>query len=421
MGEGLNAPIVAVHRYFWPDTPPYASILRAILDRWAELGSDVTMFTAQPSYGSASTGPRPRNERLGGISVKRVPVIDEQRFRGGKLFNLFLFPLEVAARIVTGPKPDVVMCATVPQVTMGAAASLAAKLRGAAFVYHCMDLHPEIGRISGEFRNPVVYRLLRALDIATMRRASAVVVLSEDMRKAVADRDPALSDRVVVLNNFAQPDYAVHAEGISPLPEPEPDVLRIVFTGNLGRFQRLDEVVEALSSVDRPTELVFMGEGQAAIQLRAMIERLPPESRLIVRMVSAGTPTEARALMASAHLGLVSLAPDVIRYAYPSKTATYACEGLPLLAYCDADSELSRMIVHERLGWTASGPEELVEAVRSAADELSDPVRLKQIQGRVRSFSESEFGPSEVLRRWESFRETLLSSKEPRPGGSESA
>ena len=74
-------------------------------------------------------------------------------------------------------------------------------------VYHCMDLHPEIGRLSGEFANPVAYRILARLDAATMRRATAVVVLSEDMARSVARRDPALADKVVVLNNFALPQF----------------------------------------------------------------------------------------------------------------------------------------------------------------------------------------------------------------------
>ena len=42
--------ILIVYRYFWPDTPPYATMLRDI-SRWlAEAGHDVEILTAQPSY-----------------------------------------------------------------------------------------------------------------------------------------------------------------------------------------------------------------------------------------------------------------------------------------------------------------------------------------------------------------------------------
>src|SRR5699024_6155739 len=101
----------------------------------------------------------------------------------------------------------VVMCSTSPPVMLAAAVSLAARLKGARFIYHCMDIHPEIGALSGEFRNPLVFRILQAVDRATCRRSAAVVVLSGDMRNALLERDSRLADRIVVLNNFDLPDF----------------------------------------------------------------------------------------------------------------------------------------------------------------------------------------------------------------------
>src|SRR4029079_18852828 len=125
-----------------------------------------------------------------------------------------------------------------PPVVLGAAVSWAARRRGARFVYHCMDLHPEIGVLSGQFSNPIVRKVLTLLDRGACRRAAVVVVLSGDMRASLLRRDPGLAGRIVVLNNFELPDFDA-AESTSPLA-PDPDRLRIVFTGNIGRFPRLD-------------------------------------------------------------------------------------------------------------------------------------------------------------------------------------
>ncbi len=97
----------------------------------------------------------------------------------------------MAWHVLRAPRYDVVMCSTVPPVLLGMATSLAARRRGARFVYHCMDVHPEIGELSGDFALPGLARVLARIDLATCRRAALIVVLSQDMRSALLRRDPA--------------------------------------------------------------------------------------------------------------------------------------------------------------------------------------------------------------------------------------
>jgi hypothetical protein len=397
---------VVVHRYFWPDTAPYASILRSIADRWVQDGDTIRVLTAQPSY-NRTRGRQPARERLGLLDVERVPVADEQRFRLGQLVNLIIFPLMIAAKILTGPKPDIVMCSTAPQVTLGFVVSWVARRRGAKFIYHCMDLQPEIGRLSGEFGNSLVYRALLAADSKTMERASRIVVLSDDMRQATLRRDARLQQKLVVLNNFALPDFTSRTQSQDRAAyQRRPGATMIVFTGNIGRFQRLGEVVSALGTADVDVDLVFMGEGKALSSVRVAADKVR-NPRLRVTFLPHGSPWEARALMNQADLGLVSLAPNVVRYAYPSKTATYLCEGLPVLIYCEADSELSRAVTDRRAGWTASTPDELVAVVRAAADTFGDEDATKKLIGRVQQWAGEEFAAEHSLSKWARLRDDL--------------
>ncbi len=178
--------ILAIHRYYWPDTPPYASLLRAIAREWTEQGHRVDVLTGQPSYkAETDVERRPRNERVDGVTVRRVAMRPDRSAAWRRPFNVVWFPFVVALRVLVGRRYDVVMCSTVPPVLLGWSVSAVARLRGARFVYHCMDLHPEIGRLSGEFAGPWLYRLLGRLELSTCRRAAAIVVLSEDMRAAV--------------------------------------------------------------------------------------------------------------------------------------------------------------------------------------------------------------------------------------------
>jgi glycosyltransferase involved in cell wall biosynthesis len=345
------------------------------------------------------------------VSVERLPQVSGRGLR--QAVNLVVFPAVVAARVLTGPRAEVVMCSTAPQVTLGAFVSLAARARRSRFVYHCMDLHPEIGRLSGEFANPITYRLLARLDVATMRRASAVVVLSEDMALSVARRDPALSKKVVILNNFALPQFGEAVD--APLPAPEPGVLRVVFTGNLGRFQGLEDLVAAVRTLPDTVrvELVFMGDGVVRPELEQAAEELADGPVRIV-LVPRGPVALARALMRTAHAGVVSLVPGVVEYAYPSKVATYAEEGLPILAVVEPGSELARTVVDRGLGWTAAPGDiaGIASALVSAYDNLGEDPTLGVVRDRVRRYAAAEFAQDRALPRWATLVEAATGSRQ---------
>jgi len=150
--------ILTIHRYYWPDAPPYASLLRAIVARWSASGHHVDVLTSQPSYKpELANERRASREQVDAATVHRIAMRPDRSGRGRRVLNLVRFPALVAWRILRGPRYDVVMCSTAPPVLLGAAVSWAAHRRGATFVYHCMDVHPEIGTISGEFANPWMY------------------------------------------------------------------------------------------------------------------------------------------------------------------------------------------------------------------------------------------------------------------------
>ena len=263
-----------------------------------------------------------------------------------------------------------------------------------------MDLHPEIGALSGEFRNRFVYAALQRIDRATCRRAAAIVVLSEDMRDSLLRRDPSIDSRIVVLNNFDLPDYsepgAAHAT-----PPDRTDRLRVVFTGNLGRFQGLETVVEGLTLVQHEVdaELLLMGEGAAKAGLERAAAKLHPDSRVHIQFLPHGTPSDARALMRTADLGLVTLTPQIIRYAYPSKTMTYLAEGLPLLVATEPDSQLARTVSAERLGLVAPrhDADAVAAAIRLAVDEREG---LEQMRSAAREYALANFAEAQALIRW---------------------
>ncbi|RRQ20158.1 glycosyltransferase WbuB [Guyparkeria sp. SCN-R1] len=338
--------VLAVHRYYWPDTPPYAAMLRRIVEHWRDEGHEVDVLSSQPSYKAGFKHERcPRHEGLNGVAVERLSLPNETGRPLVRIFNALRLGSVLLWKAITR-RYDVIMISTAPPVLGGAAAALAARLTGARFIYHCMDIHPEVGRVSGEFRNPAVFTVLRALDNWSCRRADPVVVLSRDMEATFRERPGGAGLAISVLNNFSLPS---ERETPNELPfEWHPERLTVLFAGNIGRFQGLDTVIEAMERLKgrEDIEFVLMGEGVA----KAALEEKANALEVRVRFLGHQPVEVAKAAMQRADMGFVSLTPGMYRYAYPSKTMTYLEQGCPLLVMVEPESELAKDVSDREYG-----------------------------------------------------------------------
>lgn len=372
------------------------------------------VLTSQPSYKPEVGLPdAPVKESIDGVTVRRIAMKPDRGGPGRKVVNLARFPLLVFVRVLFGPRYDVVMCSTAPPVVLGALVSIAARLRGARFVYHCMDLHPEIGALSGEFRNPLVFKLLRWVDVRTCRRAAAVVVLSTDMRDVLIARDAELAESVVVLNNFEIPSFDEEPSQAEAIRPAESERLRIVFTGNVGRFQGLETIVSAVLGGDPvldDLELVFMGEGAAKADLVHQVEQAPESVRQRVSFRPHGTVRQAQELMGTAQLGLVSLTPGVISFAYPSKTGAYLSQGLPLLVAVEPHSSLAREVREWGVGDVL--PTDSVEDTQGSLVSLvKRRDELAAMRPRALEAWRENFATETLLPRWDALLDDVRSER----------
>jgi colanic acid biosynthesis glycosyl transferase WcaI len=390
--------VLLIHRYFWPDTPPYAHMLRRIAAALAT-EHEVMVLSTQPSYKpEVAMAIQPRHDRLDGFSVRRMRLLPE-RSRGSfvRSVNALLFGLRVFAHVLTG-RYDVVMISTNPPIVAGLAAGLASRLRGASFVYHCQDLHPEVAAFSQLLRHGPVYRLLRWLDSGSCRRASKVVVLSEDMRATLLKRGLAVDERIEIVNNFSLGDDTATGTGGREELVKSPGVFRIMFAGNIGRFQGLEHLLEVarLLADDRRVEFVFLGDGAAKSQLMEQAGAMLGSNVKFIGHV----PIEAvSGALRTADLCVVSLSPNIYRVAYPSKTMSYLCAGKPLLVLVEEDSELSRLVRSESVGLVASG-QSAAAVARELRDLIDHPEQVQAMSRRAERLGQRCFAATVVLPHW---------------------
>lgn len=369
--------VLLTHRFFWPDTAPYAVMLRPIGDALAQAGHEVQVLSSMPSYQSEMRpNDTPQRETLGALYVRRIRVFgDEKRNPLRRLANVALYCWALFITILR-LRPDMVTASTFPPVIAAWTASLAARLTGARFVYHMQDIHPEVSQISGgRLGRGLPMRAMRWLDNQTLRRSNVIVVLSLDMADTLRAR--GLGDLPVhVINNFSLDTATDSVAPPANLLKPE-GRRRAIFAGNLGRFQNLAALAEgfALSMEKHPDlELLFLGNGIMEAELKHKWGGHPQ-----VAFAPFLPFAQAKEVIKGADIGLVSLMPGIQRAAYPSKIITYLDLGLPLLVLVEPDSRMASDLAAAGLAEipaTASAPA-IAEAVERL---LARPERSEQIQ-----------------------------------------
>lgn len=386
--------VLLIHRYFWPDTPPYASMLLAIAKQLVDDGHEVEVLTSQPSYKSGSeTLAGKSSDVIDGVNIKRIQLFKEAgRSKFYKLLNMIYFPLRIIIYTLFNRNIDVVMSSTAPPVVTGFSSALSAKLIKAKFIYHCMDIHPEIGKISGEFKNPMIFKLLLKMDTWSCNNAEKVIVLSKDMEYSLLKRLGNIRNNINIINNFSLTDAnSTNKVLLSKQYKKGKGKFRILFAGNIGRFQMLESFIDAMHLlVDLPQlELVFLGEGTA---LNLLKKRAGKKLGTSIKFFPHQDISSARMIMAESNLGIVSLLPDIYHYALPSKTMTYLAEGCPLLVTVEPESDLVKFITKHNIGIVGlpGDAKSIANAIRSALEnkKFSKGMSDKCIQVSTDHYSE---------------------------------
>ena len=181
--------------------------------------------------------------------------------------------------------------------------------------------------------------------------------------------------------------------------------LNIVFAGNIGRFQGLETLFDAIVQLrDDPVTFHFFGEGALSGRLAALVEG---HGLTEVHLHGYQRPDRVASFLAArADLGVVSLAPGVIRAAYPSKTLSYLRQGTPILALVEGDSELAATVRDERIGLQVE-PGDVTGLVASIRAVSADQSALDGARERARTLHMRCFSKEVRLEQWSALFDKL--------------
>ena len=396
--------ILLTHIYFPPANKPYGLMLRHIAERLSEHGHQVAIFAAADPADVTGNEAVASELAASGVDISRVPIRARSGM-AGKLASALAYIWALVRHIVR-TRPDVVTVASFPPLFAAFAVSIAGKVAGSKVLYHVQDIHPEITAPKLPSVLRPLYRLVGALmNAVTLRLVAGVVTLSPDMRDILVSRG-APEARTIALNNLSLSSLGPRAQQPHDAPNRRNQAFEIVYAGNMGAFQALDEVAEFVraAAVIKAVRFTFVGEGSRRECLQSQLADLCDSDR--VRFLPFMPFAELQPKLARASMGLVSLDAVSTRYAYPSKIPTYLAMGLPLLCVFDRSSGLARELERHGLGLVVD-QSSMEEGVAALARIASDSSLEGEMRARVRSYFSSAMSPEHYISRLNSLISSL--------------
>lgn len=327
-----------VTQHYWPEIIGSAPYCTDIADSLAAGNTKVTVFTCWPHYPEAAIpqsylGGQRDNEKRGDIVIKRVaPWLPRRRNVLGRLFAEFLFLVNGLAALTTRRihRSDLVvsLCPSILTVLLGVFATRR-KGRHIAVVH---DIQSGLASGLGMVGSGPLVKLMRWLERVVLNRVSLVLVLSRNMGQRLEDQG--------IRTPIEQLPIWVDTKVISPREKPESETVHVYYSGNFGKKQALDQVVEMAALLEKRNDRIvvtFRGGGGEAGNLAENISARGLRNVRFAPLVPADRLAEG---LAEGDIYVVPQNGQTADFAVPSKVYSIMAAGRPFVASAPPGSML---------------------------------------------------------------------------------
>jgi glycosyltransferase involved in cell wall biosynthesis len=399
--------ILFINRSYWPDAEATGQFLTELCEDLAP-SFDITVIAGQPNDNPTNSAFRRHGTEIRhGVRIRRVwHTRFPKRLLPGRLLNYLSFLTGAFWAAFWAKRPDIVVVETDPPLLCLIGWFLQ-RVRGVKLICYLQDIHPDIGIALGKLRDGWPLRMLRRLLFHIYRGADRLIVLSRDMRDHIAksDVDPR---RILCISNW------VDTSKVHPVKEGNPfrqrhgidDRFVVMYSGNLGLCQRLEDVISAADLLRDRTDVLFLLVGGGSLQqrLQDQVDKLGLNN---VRFLPYQPKTELATSLSAADVHLVPLDERIACCLMPSKFYGALASATPLVAVAPDNCEHAEQTLEHGVGVLAppDQPEALAEVIAKLADQTWD---LSEMGQRARRLAESHYDRRRVIPRFLAVFQTLL-------------
>ncbi len=355
-----------------------------------EKGHDVTIIASPVSYLTGKTGGRmkwiDRQVDEHGITILRsytYPALHRSFFHRILSFLSFMISSFFAALSVK--KVDFVW-GTSPPIFQGVTAWLAARLKGAIFLFEVRDLWPEFAIAVGVLKNPTIISLSRWLERFLYTHADQVIVNSPGFIEPVK-KQGARSVRLI-------PNGA----DVAMFTSNRGDLIRetwglkgkfiILYAGAHGISNDLGVVLQAANLLKNRPDIVFVFVGDGK-EKENLIQQSQEFGLLNVHFLPPVTKNEMADVFAAATVCLAILKPlEWYKTTYPNKVFDAMAAGKPVILCIDG---VIRDLVEKADAGVFCQPGNAEELAAAAVRLVDAPERCHQMGLNGRQTIEKEY------------------------------
>lgn len=165
----------------------------------------------------------------------------------------------------------------------------------------------------------------------------------------------------------------------------------VVFGGNMGKAQQLENVLELASRCQEYPDVLFLllGEG---VQMRRLAETIETKNINNIRIQGTISKQEYQDLLSVCDVGLISLHKDFTIPNIPSKALDYWNVGLPILASIDAATDFGIILQETQSGLSSIAED--IDSLKKNFDLLyANPLLRKEYGANGRQYFEDSLTP----------------------------
>lgn len=382
--------ILFLNRSYWPDVEATGQLLTELCE-YLQASCDVSVVAGQPNQvRTAQNETAWENEPFrNGVRIHRVAHTQFSKHRMVlKALNYVSFVRSTRRFLRSCDAPDVVVFETDPFLLPFEAFRLQ-KRTGCRMVGYLQDIYPDVAVALGKVPNNWMVRQLRKSLFSIYRSCDRMVVLSEDMKRLLISGGVE-SDRIDIVPNWSDPTTVRPLENNSfRVKHGFESKFLVMYSGNLGLTQRLEEFVAAADLLSDLPQVVFAFVGQGS-QRQTLLDLVRTKKLVNVQFFDYQPKSELAMSLSAADLHLVPLTRELSQCLMPSKLYGILAAGRPYLTNAPLESELARLTVRHQVGITvqAGSPEAIADGIRFAA---SHEMRLTEMGRNARKLALSEF------------------------------
>lgn len=362
-------------QYFPPETAAGLTLVKDMIEGFADRGMDVIVYTPVPTRGvDDKTREYFKRHKVTKVNehlvIKRMSLYREGTAFKQRAIRYFIFSFECVVKGIFIPADAIFLSSGPPSQTL--VVGVLRHLTKKRITYNLQDMFPDSLINAGMAKeNSKAVKIGRWMERVSYKNAHAIITVSDDMEQNILNKSVD-KDKVYMVRNWIDTNEFVPVEReknvLFDSLHLDRNKFYLVYSGNIGYTMGLEYVIQAMEKLQKKKniELLIFGEGSEKEKLQKIVNEKKlnnvqffpfQDAKLISNVYSIGDMA-----LISGRKGLASVS-------MPSKTWTIMATGTGILAQFDKDSELDRTIDEASCGVTVEpgNVERIAETIKSLA------------------------------------------------------